>query len=198
MHATKLVILGRDGIVNEYREDHVKAPEEWVPLKGALDAVARLNHAGWHVVVATNQSGIGRGMIDMASVNAVHQHMNQRLAAHGGRVDAVFFCPHTPEDHCECRKPLPGMMLDIGHRYGVDLASVPMVCDTVRDLVAARSANCEAHLVLTGRAALLDDDQLRQALELAPGTQVHTDLGAFAEFLLSRDHVVDSATGGLT
>ena len=198
MHATKLVILGRDGIVNEYREDHVKAPEEWVPLKGALDAVARLNHAGWHVVVATNQSGIGRGMIDMASVNAVHQHMNQRLAAHGGRVDAVFFCPHTPDDHCDCRKPLPGMMLDIGHRYGVDLASVPMVCDTVRDLVAARSANCEAHLVLTGRAALLDDDQLRQALELAPGTRVHNDLGAFAEFLLSRDHIVDSATGGLS
>ena len=197
MHATKLVILGRDGIVNEYREDHVKAPEEWVPLKGALDAVARLNHAGWHVVVATNQSGIGRGMIDMASINAVHQHMNQRLAAHGGRVDAVFFCPHTPEDHCDCRKPLPGMMLDIGHRYGVDLANVPMVCDTVRDLVAARSANCEAHLVLTGRAAQLDDEQLRQTLELAPGTRVHTDLGAFAEFLLSRDHVVDSASGGL-
>jgi D-glycero-D-manno-heptose 1,7-bisphosphate phosphatase len=198
MHATKLVILGRDGILNEYREDHVKAPEEWAPLKGALDAVARLNHAGWHVVVATNQSGIGRGMIDMASINAVHQHMNQRLAAHGGRIDAVFFCPHTPDDHCECRKPLPGMMLDIGRRYGVDLGNVPMVCDTVRDLVAARAARCEAHLVLTGRAALLDDEQLSQALELAPGSRVHTDLGAFAEFLLSRAHIVDSASGGLT
>jgi D-glycero-D-manno-heptose 1,7-bisphosphate phosphatase len=198
MHAIKLVILGRDGILNEYREDHVKAPEEWAPLKGALDAVARLNHAGWHVVVATNQSGIGRGMIDMASINAVHQHMNQRLAAHGGRIDAVFFCPHTPEDHCECRKPLPGMMLDIGHRYGVDLSTVPMVCDTVRDLVAARAARCEAHLVLTGRAALLDDEQLSQALELAPGSRVHTDLGAFAEFLLGRAHIVDSASGGLS
>jgi D-glycero-D-manno-heptose 1,7-bisphosphate phosphatase len=197
MHGIKLVILGRDGILNEYREDHVKAPEEWAPLKGALEAVARLNHAGWHVVVATNQSGIGRGMIDMASVNAVHQHMNQRLAAHGARVDAVFFCPHTPEDHCECRKPLPGMMLDIGHRYGVDLTSVPMVCDTVRDLFAARAARCEAHLVLTGRAALLDDEQLSQALEQAPGSRVHTDLGAFAEFLLGRDHIVDSASGGL-
>jgi D-glycero-D-manno-heptose 1,7-bisphosphate phosphatase len=198
MHATKLVILGRDGILNEYREDHVKAPEEWSPLKGALDAVARLNHAGWHVVVATNQSGIGRGMIDMASINAVHQHMNQRLAAHGGRIDAVFFCPHTPDDHCECRKPLPGMMLDIGRRYGVDLGNVPMVCDTVRDLLAARAARCEAHLVLTGRAALLDDEQLSQALELAPGSRVHTDLGAFAEFLLGRDHIVDSASGGLS
>jgi D-glycero-D-manno-heptose 1,7-bisphosphate phosphatase len=198
VHAIKLVILGRDGILNEYREDHVKAPEEWAPLKGALDAVARLNHAGWHVVVATNQSGIGRGMIDMASINAVHQHMNQRLAAHGGRIDAVFFCPHTPDDHCECRKPLPGMMIDIGHRYGLDLSTVPMVCDTVRDLIAARAARCEAHLVLTGRAALLDDEQLSQVLELAPGSRVHVDLGAFAEFLLGRDHIVDSASGGLS
>jgi histidinol-phosphate phosphatase family protein len=107
------------------------------PIPGALEAVARLNHAGWHVVVATNQAGIGRGMIDMASVNAVHAHMNQQLMAQGGRVDAVFFCPHTPEDHCECRKPRPGLMLDIGRRYGLDLAQVPMVGDTLRDLQAA-------------------------------------------------------------
>ncbi len=103
MHAIKLVIYGRDGILNEYREDHVKAPEEWVTVKGALEAVSRLNHAGWHAVIATNQSGIGRGMIDMASVNAVHAHMQQQLIAHGGRLDAVFFCPHTPQDQCDCR-----------------------------------------------------------------------------------------------
>jgi D-glycero-D-manno-heptose 1,7-bisphosphate phosphatase len=196
MHAVKLVILGRDGILNEYREDHVKAPEEWQPVKGALEAVARLNHAGWHVVVATNQAGIGRGMIDMASVNAVHAHMNRLLAAQGGRVDAVFFCPHTPEEHCDCRKPLPGMMLDIGRRYGTDLKQVPMVGDTLRDLTAAQAAGCEPHLVLTGRAAQLDDEQLRHTLEQVPGTGVHTDLAAFAEFLLHRDHVVDSASGG--
>ena len=105
MHALKLVILGRDGILNQFRENHVTAPEEWQPVPGALEAVARLTHAGWHVVVATNQSGIGRGMIDMAAVNAVHAHMNQQLMAQGGRVDAIFFCPHTPEDECECRKP---------------------------------------------------------------------------------------------
>ena len=109
MHATKLVVIGRDGILNEYREDHVKSPEEWVPLPGALEAVSRLNHAGWHVVVATNQSGIGRGMIDMATVNAVHAEMNRQLQAAGGRLDAVFFCPHTPEDDCECRKPRTGL-----------------------------------------------------------------------------------------
>jgi len=197
MYTTKLVILGRDGILNEYREDHVKAPEEWRPLKRALEAVARLNHAGWHAVVATNQAGIGRGMIDMASVNAVHAHMNQLLMALGGRIDAVFFCPHTPEEQCDCRKPQPGMMLDIGRRYGVDLRLVPMVCDTLRDLSAARAAGCEPHLVLTGRAAQLDDDQLQQLLAQAPGAQVHADLAAFADFLLERDHVVDSESGGL-
>ena len=197
MHTVKLVILGRDGILNEYREDHVKSAQEWVPIKGALEAVSRLNHAGWHAVVATNQAGIGRGMIDMASVNAVHAHMNQLLMAQGGRIDAVFFCPHTPEEQCDCRKPQPGMMLDIGRRYGVDLRLVPMVCDTLRDLSAARAAGCEPHLVLTGRAAQLDDDQLQQLIAQAPGAQVHADLAAFADFLLERDHVVDSESGGL-
>jgi D-glycero-D-manno-heptose 1,7-bisphosphate phosphatase len=197
MHTTRLVILGRDGILNAYREDHVKAPEEWVPLPGALEAVARLNHAGWHVVVATNQSGIGRGMIDMASVNAVHAHMNRLLSVQGGRLDAVFFCPHTPEDQCDCRKPLPGMMLDIAHRYGVALTHVPMVADTLRDLQAAHAAGCEPHLVLTGRAADLGDDELQQVIGQVPGARAHADLGAFAEFLLQREHVVDSESGSL-
>lgn len=197
MHTTKLVILGRDGILNEYREDHVKAPEEWVPVPGALEAVARLNHAGWHTVVATNQAGIGRGMIDMASINAVHAHMNQLLMAVGGRIDAVFFCPHTPEARCDCRKPLPGMMLDIGRRYGVLLRQVPMVADTLRDLLAAQAAGCEPHLVLTGRAREAGDEQLRHMLQQVPTTQVHEDLPAFAEYLLQRDHVAGSAPGSL-
>jgi D-glycero-D-manno-heptose 1,7-bisphosphate phosphatase len=197
MHTTKLIILGRDGILNEYRESHVAAPDEWVAVPGSLEAVARLNHAGWHVVVATNQAGIGRGMIDMAAVNAVHMHMNQQLMAQGGRIDAVFFCPHTPEEGCDCRKPRPGMMLDIGHRYGVDLHAVPMVGDTLRNLQAARAAGCEPHLVLSGRAAGIGEEQLGQILTQVPGTQVHADLAAFAEFLMQRDHVVDSVVGGL-
>ena len=197
MHILKLVILGRDGILNAYREGHVTAPEEWLPLPGALEAVARLNHAGWHTVVATNQAGIGRGMIDMAAVNAVHAHMNQLLAAQGGRVDAVFFCPHTPEEACSCRKPKPGMMLEIGRRYGVDLATVPMASDTLRDLLAAQAAGCEPHLVLTGRAERIGDDQLHHMLTQVPGTQVHADLSSFADFLLRRDHTADSTTGEL-
>ena len=184
MHTTKLVILGRDGILNEYREGHVTAPEEWVAVPGALEAVARMNHAGWHVVVATNQSGIGRGMIDMSAVNAVHAHMHQQLQLQGGRIDAVFFCPHTPEEDCDCRKPKPGLMLDIGHRYGVDLSHVPMVGDTARDLVAAAAAGCEPHLVLTGKGAQFRGLPLPAAFP--PGTVVHDNLAAFADALLAR------------
>ena len=197
MYTTKIVILGRDGILNEYREGHVTAPEEWEPVPGALAAVARLHHAGWHIVVATNQSGIGRGMIDMAAVNAVHAHMNRLLMAQGGRIDAVFFCPHTPEDGCSCRKPKPGMLLEIGRRYGVDLAQVPMAADTLRDLLAAQAAGCEPHLVLSGRAANIGDDQLHHMLAQVPGTQAHADLAAFADFLLRRDDTTDSVAGDL-
>ena len=193
----KLIILGRDGILNEFRDDHIKAPEEWVPVPGALEAVSRLNHAGWHVVVATNQSGIGRGMIDMAAVNAVHAFMLRSLQALGGRIDAVFFCPHTPEDQCDCRKPLPGMAQEIGRRYGVDLAMVPMVGDTLRDLQAAQAAGCEPHLVRSGRAATLDAAQLASLVEQVPGVTVHRDLGELAAHLLEREHLRDSQSGAL-
>ena len=193
----KLVILGRDGILNEYREDHVKAPNEWQPIDGALEAVARLNHAGWHAVVATNQSGIGRGMIDMASVNAVHAHMMQRLMAVGGRLDAVFFCPHTPEDQCDCRKPQPGLMKEIARRYGIDLKLVPMVSDTLRDMLAAQAAGCEPHLVLSGRSAGLDDAQIAHVMAQVPGVHLHDSLDGFAEFLLRRDHAPMSRPGDL-
>jgi len=186
----KLVILGRDGVLNQYREDHVKAPEEWQPLPGALEAVARLNHAGWHAVVATNQSGIGGGLVDMGSLNAVHRRMMQSLAECGGRIDAVFFCPHTPGAGCDCRKPLPGLMLQIAERYGLEteLADVPMVCDTERDLQAAQAAGCQPHLVLTGRAAALGADELARWCAGVDGLHVHADLGAFVDFVLHREH----------
>ena len=183
-HAVKLIILGRDGILNRYREDHVKEPSEWEPIPGALEAVARLNHAGWHAVVATNQAGIGRGLLDMGSLNAVHQAMMRRLWEVGGRLDAVFFCPHAPEEHCDCRKPLPGMMLQIADRYGVSLAEVPMVADNLRDLKAAAAAGCPPHLVRTGRAAKLDLEQTAALEQQVPGVRIHADLAAFADWLL--------------
>jgi D-glycero-D-manno-heptose 1,7-bisphosphate phosphatase len=136
-------------------------------------------------------------MIDMSTVNAVHAHMNRRLMEQGGRIDAVFFCPHTPEEGCDCRKPLPGMMKDIALRYGVDLAEVPMVGDSLRDLEAAQAAGCEPHLVLTGRAAGLDDDTLQRYVDAVPRTVVHDSLPAFAEHLMRRSHMTDSHAGDL-
>ncbi len=198
MHTTKLVILGRDGILNEYRESHVAAPEEWVPVPGALEAVARLNHEGWHVVVATNQSGIGRGMIDMNAINQVHAHMHRMLQVQGARLDAVFFCPHTPEDECECRKPKPGLMHDIGQRYGVDLRQVPMVGDTARDLLAAQTAGCQPHLVLTGRAAGLGAEQVQALLSVVRSGRAHASLGVFADHLLQHDETGDASTARLS
>jgi D-glycero-D-manno-heptose 1,7-bisphosphate phosphatase len=179
----KLVILDRDGTINSDSEDFVKSPEEWMPLPGALEAIARLNHAGWHVVIASNQSGLGRGLFDVASLNAMHAKMHKMLAAVGGRVDAVFYCPHSPEESCTCRKPLPGLFEQIGARFGVPLKGVPTCGDSVRDLLAGAAAGCEPHLVLTGKAG---QDASRLPEGLPPETRVHADLAAFADFLLER------------
>lgn len=197
-HAMKLIILDRDGTINEDRDDYVKSPDEWVPLPGALEAVARLNHAGWHVVLATNQSGIGRGLFDMAALNAMHVKMNQMLAHHGGRIDAVFFCPHEPDAQCTCRKPLPGLYEQISERYGVDLKEVPTVGDSLRDLQAGAAVGCETHFVRTGKAARMSDAQLAQLLQQVPGSILHKDLGAFAEFIIARDRRAKAGARGET
>jgi len=195
MTPLKLIILDRDGTINEDRDDFVKSPDEWVPIPGALEAIARLNHAGWHTVVATNQSGLTRGLFDTATMNAVHAKMNQALARQGGRIDAVFFCPHGPSEGCECRKPLPGLFKLIGERYGVDLADVPIVGDSVRDLQAGAAVGCPPHLVRTGKGATLTDEQIDEIRRLVPGTQVHADLAAFAEHMVQGERAVRGASG---
>jgi D-glycero-D-manno-heptose 1,7-bisphosphate phosphatase len=192
----KLVILDRDGTLNVDREDFVKSPDEWEPLPGALEAVARLNQDGWHVVLATNQPGIGRGLLDMASLNAIHARMNTELARLGGRIDAVFFCPHAPEDGCDCRKPQPGLIVQIGERFGIDLARVPVVGDSLRDLQATRSAGAQPHLVLTGKAAALGAGGVEQMRQQIPGLQVHQDLAAFVDALLQATAAERGDAGG--
>lgn len=180
----KLLILDRDGTINEDRDDYVKSPEEWLPVPGAIEAMARLFHAGWTLVVATNQSGLARGYFDLPTLEAMHEKMQRLLAAHGARVDAVFYCPHGPEEGCDCRKPRPGLFHRIASHYGVDLAGVPVVGDTLRDLQAGAAAGCEPHLVRTGKAASLDAAGLAELMQRVPGTRVHADLGAFADHLL--------------
>ena len=186
-HGMKLVVLGRDGTLNRYRDDHVKAPEELDPLPGAMEAVARLNHAGWHTVLATNQAGIGRGLLDMASLNAVHLRLNQLLAEKGGRLDAAFFCPHTPEEGCDCRKPLPGLIRQIGERFDVELSQVHMVGASLTDLLTAQNAGCVPHLVLTGPFGSLGSEELAKVLAQVPGARVHADLTSFAESIVLDD-----------
>jgi D-glycero-D-manno-heptose 1,7-bisphosphate phosphatase len=181
----KLCILDRDGTINEDSLDYIKSPQEWQPLPGALEAIARLNHAGWHVVVASNQSGLGRGLFDVATLNAMHTKMNTMLAAVGGRVDAVFYCPHAPDDKCRCRKPESGLFEQIGERYGMELKGVPTVGDTSRDLIAGVACGCEPHLVLTGKGAAYAGRALPDTFPA--GTQVHADLAAFVEYLLTRE-----------
>ncbi len=146
-------------------------------------------------MLATNQAGLGRGLIDMAALNAIHLKMNAELAKHGGRIDAVFFCPHAEVDGCECRKPAPGMLRQIGERYGIDLAEVLMVGDSERDLAAGVAAGCITHLVRSGESAGLDPARLDLLLARAPGTLVHASLAAFADDLIHRDFVARGMAG---
>ena len=184
-----LIILDRDGTINEDRDDFVKTVDEWVAMPGALEAIARLNHAGWQTVIATNQSGLGRGLFDMATLNLMHAKMNVQLARVGGRVSAVFFCPHTPEDQCDCRKPLPGLYLQIGERFGADLANVPVVGDSLRDLQAGAAVGCKTHFVQTGKAARLDAAELAAVHSAVPQARIHADLAAFVHELLHEERI---------
>jgi D-glycero-D-manno-heptose 1,7-bisphosphate phosphatase len=183
----KLIILDRDGTINEDRDDFVKSPDEWVPIAGSLEAIARLNHAGWHTVVATNQSGLARGLFDMATLNAIHAKMNRALTELGGRIDAVFFCPHGPDDGCSCRKPLPGLYTMIGERYGVPLRETYAIGDSLRDLEAGAAAGCAPHLVRTGKGAPLDEAALRAIKKAVPHVVFHADLASFAQQLIHRE-----------
>ena len=188
----KLVIVDRDGTINVEREGYIQTPEEWEPLPGSLDAIARLNHAGFHVVIAANMPGLGRGLFDVSALNAIHARMNKQLSAVGGRVEAVFFCPHAPDEGCNCRKPLPGLFLQIGERYKVDLKNVHAVGDSIRDVQAAAAAGCVPHLVLTGMGAPASTNPLPP--EFPRGTRVHTDLAEFATtFIAEAEAAAQSA-----
>lgn len=147
----KLVILDRDGVLNQDSANFIKNPNEWIPIPGSLEAVALLNQSGFRIVVATNQSGISRGLFDMATLNSIHDKMHRELAQVGGRMDAVFYCPHAADDHCDCRKPKTGMIEDIGKRFSVELNEVPAVGDSLRDLQAFADAGCQPILVRTGK-----------------------------------------------
>ena len=167
----KLVILDRDGVINQDSDQFIKNTTEWKPIPGSLEAIAKLNHAGYRVVVASNQSGIGRGLLDMGALNAINDKMYRVLAQVGGHIDALFYCPHAAEANCDCRKPKPGMFIDIAQRFNVDLAGVPSIGDSLRDMQAAATAGAQPVLVLTGKGS-----KTRAGGGLPDGTPVFADL----------------------
>jgi len=172
----KLIILDRDGVINYDSDQFIKKPEEWKPIPGSLEAIARLNQDGYRVVVATNQSGIGRGLFDMSMLNAIHNKMHKACALVGARIDAVFFCPHTNDNDCDCRKPKDGMLKEIAARYNLsNLNGVPAVGDSLRDLQSAAALGAQPYLVLTGKGM-----KTQAAGELPEGTLVFPDLVAVA------------------
>jgi D-glycero-D-manno-heptose 1,7-bisphosphate phosphatase len=175
----RLVILDRDGVINYDSEAFIKSPEEWKPIPGSLEAIARFTQAGYRIVVATNQSGIGRGLLDMVTLNAINDKMYKAAIQAGGRIDAMFFCPHTNSDQCDCRKPATGMFREISERFGLGLAGVPAIGDSLRDLQAAAGVGAIPVLVLTGKG------KATQAMEPLPqNTMIFPDLAAAADILV--------------
>jgi D-glycero-D-manno-heptose 1,7-bisphosphate phosphatase len=176
----KLVILDRDGTINFESDRYIKSPAEWKPIPGSLEAIARLTQAGYRVVIASNQSGIGRGLFDMDTLNAIHDKMHSAVTSAGGRIDAIFYCPHIPEANCNCRKPKPGMFERIAECFNTDLADAYAVGDSLHDLQAAVTAGAQALLVLSGRGK-----ETQEEGGLPEGTLVFEDLAAAVEHILT-------------
>jgi D-glycero-D-manno-heptose 1,7-bisphosphate phosphatase len=177
----RLVILDRDGVINQESEAFIKTPEEWIPIPGSLDAIARLYKAGYTVVVASNQSGIARHLLSLDTLAAIHGRMKREVEAAGGKIDSIFFCPHGPGDLCDCRKPKPGLFKQIAKRYKVSLKDLPMIGDSERDLQAARAVGGRPVLVQTGNGLkTLDEDHNVE--------EVYDDLAAAAAQLMKENH----------
>jgi D-glycero-D-manno-heptose 1,7-bisphosphate phosphatase len=175
----RLIILDRDGVINEDSPDYIKSPEEWQPIPGSLEAIAQLNRAGYRVVVVTNQSAIGRGLLDLNTLCRIHDKMAHALADIGGFIEAVFFCPHRPEDNCECRKPKPGLLKDVASRLDMDLTDVPAIGDSLGDLQAAAAVAARPILVRTGKG-----EATRQAIHGKMDVPVYRDLAEAVDRLL--------------
>jgi D-glycero-D-manno-heptose 1,7-bisphosphate phosphatase len=174
-----MVVLDRDGVINRESADFIKTPDEWIPLPGSLDAIARLTDAGIPVIVATNQSGVGRGLFGLDALDAIHDKMRRAVEAAGGDLAGIFFCPHTPEDGCDCRKPKPGLLRQIEERFEISLKDNPIVGDSRRDLEAARAVGARPILVRTGNGRKTEKE-----LGERGDAEVFDDLAAFVDALI--------------
>ena len=189
----KLVILDRDGTLNQWSEQgFIGHPDAWVAVPGALEAVASLNRAGWHVVVATNQPGLGRGLFDVIELNAVHAKMHKELAVAGARVEAVFYCPHAPDEDCSCRKPAPALFEQIAERYGAEGDEIWAIGSGVDHLQAA--ATLGANLLFVG---LTEQKEHPSLLQLPPNTVCYADLHAAAQVVMAAEQAKELARAAL-
>jgi len=177
----KLVILDRDGVINFDSAQFIKNPAEWKPIPGSLEAIARLTQSGYKVVVATNQSGVGRGLFDMEMLNQIHAKMHKAVVAQGGRIDAIFYCPHTADSKCDCRKPKPGMFKRISETLNIDLTGVPAIGDSLRDLQACTALGCQPVLVMSGKG-----EKTKAEGNLPEGTLEFADLAGAVDHLLAK------------
>ena len=185
----KLVILDRDGVINFDSDEYIKSPAEWRPIPGSLEAIARLNQHGYQIAIASNQTAVARGLIDMRMLNSIHQKLHLSALAVGAHINAIFFCPHAADEFCDCRKPRPGMLTAIGKRFGINLRGVPMVGDALRDMQAAFEVGCSPYLVRTGKG-----EKTLQTGGLPPGTQVFSNLASVVEQLLQTAHLASETT----
>ena len=180
-----LVILDRDGVINQDSERHIRSPHEWIPIAGSLEAIAKLNHAGFRVVIATNQSGIGRGLFDINALNRIHQKMIAQTQERGGKIDAIFFCPHVPEALCDCRKPKPGLLLEASVRLSEPLSNVPFVGDSISDVLAAQAAGAQPVLVKTGNGLASHTELMTNNKYDVSNVTVCSNLSTFVDSLVN-------------
>jgi len=176
----RLIVLDRDGVINRESSTFIRNPAEWLPLPGSVQAIADLTAAGFEVVVATNQSGVGRGLFTAATLAAIHERMTKTIEAAGGKLAGIFFCPHRPEDNCECRKPRAGLMRQIEAQFGTSLRDQPVIGDSCRDLQAAWAVGARAMLVRTGNGAVTEG-----RLDADKTVEVFPDLAAAATTLIT-------------
>lgn len=181
---TQLVILDRDGVINEDSDEYVKSLAEWIPIPGSIEAIARLSKAGITVVVATNQSGVGRGLFDLDDLEAMHDKLNELVLEQGGELSGIFYCPHTPEDACHCRKPAPGLLDAIAAEFQLNLEGVPLIGDSLRDLQAGLPHRCKPILVRTGKGAMTESKLASQPEKVLQQAAVFDDLRQAVDYLL--------------
>ena len=188
MSTKPLVILDRDGVINQDSDAFIKSADEFVPISGSLEAIARLNEAGFRVAIATNQSGLARGLFDVATLELMHDKLHRLLAEVNGHIDGIFYCPHSPEAGCDCRKPLPGLLQQIAKEFAMNLENVPVIGDSLRDLQSAIAVGAKPILVRTGKGertiASLAEPSVDARLKTAP---VYRDLAEAVEALLAGD-----------